>query len=51
MLQTLAETRGLGAVGVELFSDAMDALPAGEVGRRAGDSVQAALAGVLGASR
>jgi sugar phosphate isomerase/epimerase len=43
LVRTLAATRGLTSVGVELFSDAMDALPAAEVGRRVADALAGAL--------
>ena len=46
LVRTLAATRALTSVGVELFSDAMDALPGAEVGRR----VARALAGALAAA-
>lgn len=43
VLRTLRETRGLTAVGIELFSDAMDALPAHEVGQRVGERLRLVL--------
>lgn len=46
LVRTLAATRGLTSVGVELFSDAMDALPAPEVGRRVADALAGALADI-----
>jgi hypothetical protein len=43
LVRTLTAMRGLTSVGVELFSDAMDALPAPEVRRRVADAPAAAL--------
>jgi sugar phosphate isomerase/epimerase len=43
LVRTLAAAGGLGSVGVELFSDAVDALPPADVGRRAREALDAAL--------
>ncbi len=44
LARTLAAIGGLGSVGVELFSDAVDAMPAREAGERLGASLRALLA-------
>jgi sugar phosphate isomerase/epimerase len=44
--RTLAATGGLGATGVELFSDAVDAMPARDAGERVGASLRALLSAV-----
>lgn len=43
VLGVLQTTGGLSSVGIELFSDAMDALPADEVGRRVGERLRTTL--------
>lgn len=43
VLQTLRDTNGLSSIGIELFSDALDALPGDEVGRRVGERLRAVL--------
>jgi len=44
VLHTLRNTDGLTSVGVELFSDAFDALPAVDVGTRIGERLRATMA-------
>lgn len=46
LMRVLAQIGGLTSVGIELFSDAFDALPAEQAGQRAGASLRALLAQV-----